>query len=139
MKSLNRFIFEQYSEKDLVKFGNFVLSKERQENIESDKSVVYDSDLANWKYKNKIENMKTLFETINESKEEKVINESAITDFMATLSKQDLEFIAGMLIGGLSIGGSLTIGAVKKALKNSKVSKEKAKELDELISEHFTE
>lgn len=42
-----------YTEKDLVDFGNYLLSEERNETIESEemKSVVGDWDLANWKNK----------------------------------------------------------------------------------------
>lgn len=40
---------KKYTEKDLIEFGNHLLSKKRNEKIYGDKSVVYDSDLENWK------------------------------------------------------------------------------------------
>ena len=42
---------KEYSEKQLVSFANYVLSYYRNSLIskDHDKSVVYDSDLSNWK------------------------------------------------------------------------------------------
>lgn len=42
---------KEYSEKQLVSFANYVLSYYRNSLIskDNDKSVVYDSDLSNWK------------------------------------------------------------------------------------------
>jgi hypothetical protein len=40
-----------YTEKDLVSFGLYLLSKERTELIEGDKHEVYHADLMNWKVK----------------------------------------------------------------------------------------
>lgn len=42
---------KMYTEKDLVDFGNYLLSKKRNKTIESEemKSVVGDWDLRNWK------------------------------------------------------------------------------------------
>lgn len=37
-----------YTEKDLVAFGNYLLSEKRSKRIEGDKSVVHDPDLKNW-------------------------------------------------------------------------------------------
>ena len=51
----NKYNMEEkiYTEKDLVDFGNYLLSEERNKTIESEemKSVVGDWDLANWKNK----------------------------------------------------------------------------------------
>ena len=43
-----------YTEKDLVDFGNYLLSEQRNKTIESEemKSVVGDWDLANWSENN---------------------------------------------------------------------------------------
>lgn len=42
-----------YTEKELVSFGNYLLSKEREETIIHDrvKDKVTDADIANWKEK----------------------------------------------------------------------------------------
>lgn len=43
---------ENFTEKDLVSFGNFLLSKERQESVSiENQNAVTDADLANWKEK----------------------------------------------------------------------------------------
>lgn len=40
---------KQFTEKDLVSFGNYLLSKERQESVsEENQNAVTDADLANW-------------------------------------------------------------------------------------------
>lgn len=43
-----------YNLKQLVDFGNYMVSKERQDNLLSkkDKNMVWDADLANWHEKN---------------------------------------------------------------------------------------
>jgi hypothetical protein len=60
MKSLQQHIKESFSEKDLVKFGNFLLSDERNKMISSKESAknVHDADLANWKHTNENVNNK---------------------------------------------------------------------------------
>jgi hypothetical protein len=44
-----------YEEKDLVSFGNYLLSKERQDTIINEENLdkVTDADLSNWKELNK--------------------------------------------------------------------------------------
>lgn len=47
---------ENFTEKDLVSFGNFLLSKERQESVSAEnQNAVTDADLANWKEAQKSE------------------------------------------------------------------------------------
>lgn len=47
---------ENFTEKDLVSFGNFLLSKERQESVSTEnQNAVTDADLANWKETQKSE------------------------------------------------------------------------------------
>lgn len=45
---------KQFTEKDMVDFGNYLLSKERQEKIENKDNVdkVHDVDLSNWSLRN---------------------------------------------------------------------------------------
>lgn len=47
---------ENFTEKDLVSFGNFLLSKERQKSVSAEnQNAVTDADLANWKEAQKSE------------------------------------------------------------------------------------
>lgn len=48
-----------YTEKDLVQWGNYLLSKERKKKIvhKDNLDKVTDADLANWKDKNKKRNL----------------------------------------------------------------------------------
>ncbi|WNN12390.1 hypothetical protein MA9V2_141 [Chryseobacterium phage MA9V-2] len=47
--------FSQFITDCMVSFGNFVLSKEREDNVSEEvKRSVTDADLANWKEKNNI-------------------------------------------------------------------------------------
>lgn len=47
-----------FSEKDLVDFGNYLLSEERAETIENKENInqVHDVDIANWKEKSNPQN-----------------------------------------------------------------------------------
>lgn len=50
-KFLNIFSFKNYSEKDLVDFGNFLLSESRNTSIRKNKNKVHQEDLENFKSK----------------------------------------------------------------------------------------
>lgn len=89
-----------YSERDLVDFGNYVLSSDRQENIQSDPTVVYDPDLQNWKYKNKMKSLvQHVQEALTEAKTNDIVysikggsNSSAYVDAVVMLDKLNIKY-----------------------------------------------
>lgn len=52
---IESFVQKQFTEKDLVDFGNYLLSPERQKTIKTKENIkkVHDCDIANFKFKQK--------------------------------------------------------------------------------------
>jgi hypothetical protein len=68
----------------------------------------------------------------------KNINESfdlGITEYMATASKADLEYMTGAIIGLIAAGGGVTFALIREALRKKPGAEKTVKNLDKFVNE----
>lgn len=85
--------------------------------------------------------MKSITEHINDVNEtsvnNEIMNESYFAEITANMSKGELEYFVGMIIGGVGTIGTLTAAYITRQIAKSKLKKETVQAITKAVNEGF--